>query len=39
MKQGRTLSELAAELERQHSAKRDFITDTRSLELVPRLKV
>ena len=27
MKQGKTLSELAAELERQHRAKRDFITD------------
>ena len=38
MKQGRTLSELAAELERQHTFKRDFITDTRNLELVPHLK-
>ena len=38
MKQGRTLTELAAELERQHTSKRDFITDTRNLELVPRLK-
>lgn len=37
MKQGRSLTELAAELERQHTTKRDFITDTRELELVPRL--
>lgn len=37
MKQGKSLSELAAELERQHTGKRDFITDTRELELVPRL--
>lgn len=36
MKQGRTLTELAAELERQHSTKRDFITDTRELDLIPR---
>ena len=37
MKQGRTLTELAVELERQHTSKRDFIADTRELELVPRL--
>ena len=37
MKQGKSLSELATELERQHKTKRDFITDTRELELVPRL--
>jgi hypothetical protein len=34
MKQGKSLSELAHELERQHEAKRDFITDTRNLELI-----
>ena len=37
MKQGKSLTDLAAELERQHKTKRDFITDTRELELVPRL--
>ncbi len=36
MKQGKSLSELAQELERQQSAKRDFIADTRQLELTPR---
>lgn len=39
MKQGKSLTELAAELERQQHAKRDFITDTRRLELVPQLTV
>lgn len=39
MKQGRTLTELAAELERQHTSKRDFLTDTRNLELVPCWKL
>ena len=39
MKQGRSLSELAQELERQHTAKRDFLTDTRNLELVPCWKL
>ena len=39
MKQGKTLTDLAAELERQHTTKRDFITDTRELELVPRLSL
>lgn len=38
MKQGKSLSELAAELE-HHSSKRDFIVDTRELELVPRLMI
>ena len=38
MKQGKTLTNLAAELERQHNSKRDFITDTRELELIPRLQ-
>ena len=33
MKTGRTLTELAMELERQRSAKRDFIADTRSAEM------
>lgn len=33
MKQGRSLSELAAELERQQALKRDFLVDTRALEL------
>lgn len=33
MKSGRTLSELAAELERQHSTKKDFEADTRRLSL------
>ena len=37
MKQGKSLTDLAAELERQHSQKRDFITDTRELELIPHL--
>ena len=33
MKQGRTLTELAQEIERQHEAKRDLIADTRSMML------
>ncbi len=37
MKQGKTLTELATELERHHTSKRDFIADTQQLELVPRL--
>ena len=32
MKQGRTLEELGAELQRQRAARKDFITDTRYLE-------
>ena len=32
MKQGRTLSELGRELERQRRARQDFVADTRSLE-------
>lgn len=35
MKTGRTLSELAAELERQAGAKKDYIADTRKLQMVP----
>ena len=33
MKQGRTLVELGRELERQRNARKDFLADTRSLEL------
>ncbi|MCA9840261.1 MAG: DUF932 domain-containing protein [Trueperaceae bacterium] len=39
MKQGKTLSELASELERQQVQKRDFIADTRDLEFIPRLNL
>ena len=39
MKQGKSLTELATELERQHQAKRDFIVRTKDLELVPGLKL
>jgi hypothetical protein len=35
MKTGRTLSQLAAELERQAAAKKDFIADTRRLHMIP----
>lgn len=35
MKQGLSLSEWAAEVERQAQAKRDFVVDTRQAELVP----
>ena len=34
MKQGKTLLDLGKELERQRSARKDFIADTRSLEMV-----
>lgn len=34
MKTGKTLSELAMELEKQQETKRDFIADTRELEIV-----
>lgn len=34
MKQGKTLSALAAEIDRQSAAKRDFVAATRSLEMV-----
>lgn len=34
MKEGRTLSSLAAELERRSKAKRDFVVDTRQMEAV-----
>ena len=39
MKQGKSLSELASELERQQNQKRDFIADTRDLEFIPRLNL
>jgi hypothetical protein len=35
MKQGRSLTELAQEVERQATVKRDFIADTRTLEFEP----
>jgi hypothetical protein len=35
MKQGRSLSALAAELERQAASKKDYVADTRKLEMVP----
>ena len=35
MKTGRTLTELAAELERQSQSKRDFVADTRALKMEP----
>lgn len=34
MKQGRTLQSLGEELKRQRSARKDFVADTRNLELV-----
>ncbi len=44
MKQGRTLVDLAAEIERQREAKADFVADTRKLKMVvnghgPRLEI
>jgi len=35
MKQGKTLQELAQEIERQVNAKRDFIADTQKIEMTP----
>ena len=35
MKQGKTIVELATEIERQSQTKRDMIADTRKLELIP----
>jgi hypothetical protein len=35
MKAGRSLQDLAAELERQHRSKKDFMADTRRLALKP----
>lgn len=35
MKTGLTLQEMATELQRREEAKRDFIADTRSLEVIP----
>lgn len=35
MKSGRTLSELAAELDRQAASKKDYLADTRKLKMVP----
>ena len=37
MKQGKSLTELAQEIERQTAMKRDFIADTRTLKMVPVL--
>jgi hypothetical protein len=34
MKQGRTLTELAAEIERQAAAKRDFVVDSREMSMI-----
>lgn len=36
MKQGKSLTELAMEIERQRDAKRDFIADTREIHAEPR---
>lgn len=36
MKTGKTLTELAMELERQSEQKKDFISDTRCLEMTPK---
>lgn len=35
MKTGKTLQQLAAEIERQNDVKRDFIVDTRHMQMVP----
>lgn len=35
MKQGRTLRELAVEIDRQHRAKVDYLAPTSEIELVP----
>lgn len=35
MKTGRSITELAAEVERQHAAKRDYVADTAALSLDP----
>ena len=37
MKAGRTLTDLAAEIERQQRAKLDFVAPCRALEIVPRI--
>ncbi len=39
MKTGKTLTELAMELERQSQAKKDYIADTRVLEMTPTGKL
>lgn len=39
MKQGKSITELAIELERQNKTKRDFVADTRQLELAPAVSV
>lgn len=39
MKQGKTISELAAEIERQQRAKRDFIADTREIAMTGDLRL
>jgi hypothetical protein len=39
MKEGKSLSQLAVELERQYKTKRDFVADTRQLEIAPDFPV
>jgi len=39
MKAGRTLQQLAQEIQRQQAAKRDFIADTRTLTMTPDLEL
>lgn len=39
MKQGKTISQLAAEIERQQNAKRDFIADTREIAMTGDLRI
>ena len=34
MKEGRTLTELALEIERQNAVKKDYLADTRKMEMV-----
>ena len=34
MKEGRTLTELASEIERQNAVKKDYLADTRKMEMV-----
>ncbi len=39
MKTGKTLSELAAEIERQHKTKKDYVADLTAVRMVPTLDV
>lgn len=39
MKTGKTLSQLAAEIERQSTARKDYLADTRNLEVIPAATV